>query len=188
MYRDNNDLMLELRKHIDSDESLLWVGKPKQGLVLKGSDGFMIPFSLMWGGFAVFWEYTAIKGGAPLLFALWGLPFVFIGLYMIFGRFFFDSARRDNTIYGITQNRIIIKTGVFKKSIKSLNIQTISDVTLNEKGNGSGTIILGPEPGFSGMFRGTGWPGANKTMAPSLEMIPDVRKVYRTITDLQRYK
>jgi len=95
---------------------------------------------------------------------------------------------RKNTVYGITQNRIIIKYGVIKKSIKSLNIKTLSDVTINEKPDGSGTIILGPESLMYGMFRGSGWPGTNTKIAPALEMIPEVRKVYRHIIDLQREK
>jgi hypothetical protein len=48
------NLQSELRTHLDIDESLLWTGKPKQGINLKRSDAFMIPFSLMWGGFAIF--------------------------------------------------------------------------------------------------------------------------------------
>ncbi len=188
MYTDFRDLEYEIKKHTDSGERVVWTGRPKQGITLKGSDAFMIPFSLMWGGFALFWEFSVINSGAPFFFMLWGIPFVLIGLYLIIGRFYFDSERRKNTIYGLTEDRIIIKTGVFKKSIKSLNIRTLSDITLNEKGDGSGTIVLGPDMAFSGMFRGTGWPGAGSKMAPSLEMIPEVRKVYRQITDLQKIK
>jgi hypothetical protein len=185
---DYSDIGFELKQHLDSDEKLLWTGAPKQGIIIKGSDALMIPFSLMWGGFALYWEFTVINSGTPFFFILWGVPFVLVGLYLIFGRFFYDSELRKNTIYGITQNRIIIKSGVFKKSIKSLNIRTLTDVTLNEKSDGSGTIVLGSESGMYGMFRGTGWPGAGNKMVPALELIPDVRKVYRQITDLQKEK
>ena len=182
------NLQSELRPHLDIDESLLWTGRPKQGIKVKESDAFMIPFSLMWGGFAIFWESTVILTSAPFFFKLWGIPFVLVGLYLIIGRFFFDAKRREKTIYGITENRIIIKSGVFRESIKSLNIKTLSDITLNEKSDKSGTIVLGSENGFSGMFRGTGWPGTNGKMAPAIEMIDNARNVYKKITELQREK
>ena len=183
-----SELGYELKQHLDSDEKLIWTGTPRQGIIFRSSDALMIPFSLMWGGFALFWEFSVINSGAPFFFKLWGIPFVLIGLYLIVGRFFYDSELRKNTIYGITQNRIIIKSGVFKKSIKSLNIRTLSDVTLNEKSDGSGTIVLGPEMGIYGMFRGTGWPGSGNKMAPALDLIPDVKIVYRHIIDLQKDK
>jgi Bacterial membrane flanked domain. len=188
MYIDYSDLGMELKQHLDSDEKLIWTGIPKQGIIVKGSDALMIPFSLLWGGFALFWEFTAINSGAPFFFLIWGIPFVLIGLYLIFGRFFYDSSLRKNTMYGITQNRIIIKSGVFKQSIKSLNIRTLTDITLNEKPDGSGTIVLGSEMRGYGMFRGTGWPGAGNKMVPTLELIPEARKVYRQIIDLQKEK
>jgi hypothetical protein len=183
---DNRELDMELRQHLDADEKLLWAGAPRQGVILRGSDAFMIPFSLLWGGFALFWEISVVGSGAPFFFMLWGIPFVLVGLYIIVGRFFYDSALRSSTVYGITPQRIIIKSGVFKKSIQSIYIGTLTNVTLNEKADGSGTIVLGPEFGIYGMFRGISMPASGNKMAPAFDMIDDARKVYRLIMDLQK--
>ena len=140
----NYEIENELRPDLSSDEKLIWTGKPKTGIVFRSSDVFLIPFSLFWAGFAVFWETSVLATDAPFFFKLWGIPFVLVGLYITVGRFFLDAKKRANTIYGITNDRIIIKTGLFSREIKSLNIRTLSDITINQKADNSGTITLGP--------------------------------------------
>lgn len=180
----NYDLENELRPSLSTGERLLWTGRPKKGILFRSSDTYMIPFSLLWGGFAVFWETTVVVTDAPFFFKLWGIPFVLVGLYMIVGRFFVDAKKRANTIYGITEDRIIIKSGLFSKDIKSLNIRTLSDITFHQKNDSSGTITLGPTDSRYAMMQGMEWPGVKQ--APRLEFIEEVKKVYDKIIELQR--
>lgn len=182
----NYEIENELKPTLSADEKLLWTGKPKTGIVFRGSDVFLIPFSLFWAGGAVFWETNVFTTNAPFFFKLWGIPFVLVGLYITVGRFFLDAKKRANTIYGITPDRIIIKTGVFNREIKSINIRTLSDVTFNQKADNSGTITLGPTDFRYTMMQGMEWPGAKQT--PSLEFIQDVKSTYDKIIDLQRQK
>jgi len=182
----NFDLENELRQNLSFGEKLIWTGKPRTGIMLRSSDVFLIPFSLLWGGFAVFWESSVLATDAPFFFKLWGIPFVLAGIYMIIGRFFIDAKKRENTIYGITTDRIVIKSGVFSTDIKSLNIKTLSDITINQKSDNSGTITLGPTDMRYSMMQGMEWPG-NK-QPPKLEFIDDVKSVYDKIIDLQRQK
>lgn len=138
----NFDLENELQQNLNTNEKLLWTGKPKTGIVFRSSDILFIPFSLLWGAFAIFWETSVISEG-PFFAILWGIPFVVIAFYITIGRFFLDAYKRANTIYGISQDRIIIKSSMFSQNIKSLNIATLSDVTLDQKSDNSGTITLG---------------------------------------------
>jgi hypothetical protein len=92
----------ELQRELAPQEKLLWVGQPRQGLLLRSADLFLIPFSLLWGGFAVFWEASVVRTGAPFFFKLWGVPFVLVGIYIVFGRFFADARQRRRTFYGVT--------------------------------------------------------------------------------------
>ena len=91
-----------IEHELGSVEKLLWAGRPCQGFVFRPVDAFLIPLSLMWGGFAVFWEGSVLVMGAPVFFTLWGIPFVLVGCYLVFGRFYVDAWQREKTSYGLT--------------------------------------------------------------------------------------
>ena len=171
-------------KELKSDESLLWSGKPRQGIQLHSSDAFLIPFSLLWGGFAFFWEYSVWKSGGPSFFLLFGIPFVLVGIYFIIGRFFYDATVRKNTFYGVTSERVIIVSGYFQRKVRSINVKSLDEISISEKRDHSGTITLGQTPPFYAWMQ-TGWPGMGKQAVPQLEMIPNARSVYNLIVDLQ---
>lgn len=147
----------------------------------------MIPFSLLWGGFAIFWEFVAVSGGVPFFIMLWGIPFVLVGLYLIVGRFFFDAAQRKNTFYALTNERAIIISGVFTQSTKSLNIKKLPEINISTKSNGKGTITFGASHPMSWMNTGIGFPNMGRNnIAPSFEMIDDAKTVYQYIKWVQR--
>ncbi|TND08908.1 MAG: hypothetical protein FD123_1762 [Bacteroidetes bacterium] len=177
----------ELQEYLDSNEKLIWTGQPKKGIVFRTADIFLIPFSLLWCGFAIFWFTKTLASGAPFFFIIFGLAFVIVGLIFVFGRFIIDAKQREYIFYGLTNDRIIIKSGIYRKSIQSLNIRTLSDIEYDEKSDGSGTINIGPKNPM--MMWGNGmnwWPGVKAT--PSLDLIQDVRKVYNKILEIQKAK
>ena len=135
----------KLQSELSSGETILWSGRPRQGVLFRTSDTFLIPFSLLWGGFAIFWVLGAYASGAPFFFVLFGVPFVLMGIYMIIGRFYVDSIMRKNTVYGVTNDRVVILTELFSKKTKSLNLATISDITFTSKSDGTGSICFGPQ-------------------------------------------
>ena len=67
---------------------MLWAGRPDSGVLFGRGDLLLVPFTVLWGGFAVFWNVMAWRGHAPVFFRLWGIPFLLAGLYVIVGRFF----------------------------------------------------------------------------------------------------
>jgi hypothetical protein len=174
-----------LRPELGRDERLLWSGMPQQGLRFRSSDWLAVPFSLMWGGFAIFWEYSVSTArNAPVFMVLWGIPFVLVGLHIIVGRFFADAYQRSRTFYGVTDQRVIIIDGLFNRQVKSLPLPTLSDISLSERSNGSGTITFGPSATPYGVF-GRTWPGMGRRMAPAFDPIDDARRVYTLIRDAQ---
>src|SRR5262245_41247664 len=175
-----------VHRELGPQERMLCAGTPRAGLILRPSDAFLIPFSLLWAGFALFWEYSVVSTGAPLIFTLWGIPFVLVGLHFIFGRFLVDKVQREKTVYGLTNERALIVSGVFTRTVKSLNLRTLSDVSLSERPDGSGTITFGQNNPYFWWAQGMGWWPGMPAATPAFELIPRAKEVYETLRSAQR--
>jgi len=181
-----------ISQELDSGEDLLWAGRPQQGIVFRSADIFMVPFSLFWGGFAIFWEIMALRipreksGPVGIVFPLFGLPFVIVGLYLIFGRFLVDARQRKKTYYGLTNQRVIIVSGLFARRVKSLTLRTLTDVSLSERADMRGTITFGPEHPMGRFASGGAFPGMGSVGFPRFEMIDGAKMVYNQIREAQK--
>ena len=168
---------------LERGERLLWSGKPRQGIMVVPADAFIIPFSLVWAGFAVLWGLNALRTGAPLGFQLFGAFFVAAGLHFVFGRFLIDARRRSHTDYAITTEQVFVRSGILSPSVRSLSLATLSNIALIEYRNGSGTITFGPTDPLSSMFGRSSWPGVPR--GPAFEAIANARDVYNIIREAQ---
>jgi len=191
----------QLRSMLDPGERLLWSGAPKQGVRLRASDLFLIPFSLFFLGFALVWEFFALgifnnsgQQSAPppgfdlfaIIFPLFGVPFILVGLYMLVGRFFVDAHKRSRIAYAVTEKRLIFKTGSRSRTI---GLDAAEDMTVTEKPDGSGTIVFGSaqlderlQSIQRGMRHGNRQSSATgPTYLSSFEMIEGVHEVRRII-------
>jgi hypothetical protein len=64
----------EIRERLEPQERVLWWGGPKGGIRFRLIDLFLVPFSLLWGGGAIFWETMAIRQDAPLFSSFSAFP------------------------------------------------------------------------------------------------------------------
>lgn len=183
-YADAASTEEEARGLISRDERLLWNGRPKRGLMLRSTDAFMIPFSIIWFGFSIFWVSIVAAGGGGA-FALFGIPFLAVGLYITVGRFFTDARIRGRTLYALTDQRAIIASGLLNRQTKSLSLRTMTDVTLQEQRRGHGTITLGRSTAGGFWPQGLSWPGVDLFNVPCFESIPDARAVFELLRKAQ---
>src|SRR5687768_7122198 len=175
-----------IQRQLDPGERVLWTGQPKQGVLLRGSDAFVIPFSLFWAGFAFFWEWSVIQSGAPLFFFVWGIPFVVMGIYIVIGRFFVDSWQRSKTHYAVTNERVLIVDGIRKTTVRNAQLNGLADISLSEHANGAGTITFGSSA-VPAMFRSlSSWPGMRERMGLQFDLVPEAKVVFDLIRNAQR--
>lgn len=134
------DLKQQLSTHLETNEQLIWAGIPKQGIIFQVYDRFMIPFSVVWCGIIAVWMIFTINSNT--VFAFFGIPFVIIGLFMLFGRFFLSSYVRSKTFYGVTNKRIIIKVDTTRTVTTTYDLSLNSPIRLTEFEDETGTITF----------------------------------------------
>ncbi len=173
--------------HLAAGEAVRWSGQPRQGVVFHGLDIVMIPLSLVWAGVALLGFGVAAfpSDGGSWLALLFTLPFVGVAIYITVGRFWLDRQQRARTVYAVTDERVLIRSGVFRPTTKSLDLRTVSDITLTERRGGRGTITFGPSL-FPAFFQSMAWAQGGIGAAPAFDTIDDASSVYRLILDLQR--
>ncbi|MFB9221749.1 hypothetical protein [Paracoccus cavernae] len=172
--------MFNFRNILGKGERLLWEGRPPTGIRLTKRDKLFVPFSIFWAGFAVLWNVGVWVADAPLLFRLWGLPFLVIAAYITVGRLWWDSRQRARTRYAVTNQRVMIATGM-GSSVKSLDVKNLPALILDEDGKGSGTIS------FSHESQATGRPSFTAFVngLPEFRDIDGARRVYEIIRKAQ---
>ncbi len=187
------DAALKIQAELLSGESLLWAGRPNPGVIFHSDDWYTIPFSLLWGGFAIFWEASVLgiwgksprANGAPMFMVLWGIPFIVIGQYLIWGRFLYDAWLKRRTYYAVTNRRAMVFQDKWKQKTITTYLEAIP--TIEREGATTGTLWLGTKyPVITGRGRTTrGMSRFTLGNVPVFADIDDLDSVYRLITDLR---
>lgn len=127
-----SDSAASVRARLAVDEHVLWTGGPDPAVLLGPQDVFLIPFSLLWAGFAVFWEIAVVTSDAPLIFCLSGVPFLLVGAHITVGRFIVKRWLASRSTYVLTDRRAIV---VLPRSTVELRLPGPA-VTVRQSRNG----------------------------------------------------
>jgi hypothetical protein len=189
----NQEAIIAIQPELTSGETIIWAGQPKAGVIFHKEDWYLIPFSLLWGGFTLFWE-SGVSGfggfskgaGAPLFFQLWGIPFVLVGQYLIWGRFFYVAWLKRRTYYAATNRRVIVVQNGWKRQMASSYIDSVPTVIKESDSNGTGILRFAPaEPMWNGRRGWGAWNALSIGEIPAFIDIEDVDSVYRQVSDLR---
>jgi len=176
------------------DEKVVWAGQPDRRFRFSSGDIFLVPFSLLWGGFALFWEAGVLgliggDGQAPTFFALWGIPFVLVGQYMIWGRFVYKAYKNRRTFYALTNQRALILSTTRSRQMQTVFLHQVPTINKTVRRDGSGVLQFGSSPNWAAAaYANSGVDflgGRSGPAAPAFYDIPDVEGVYQLVMRLK---
>jgi len=121
-------------------ESLLWYGQPDPSQVFQRNDIFLLPFGLFFFVFAVFWVAMASMAGGA--FALFGLPFVGVGAYLLFGRLIHTKEVKKYTHYAITDRRVLLLYRGSRVAFRDIALSQLGQLSLESSTAGLGTVRI----------------------------------------------
>ena len=173
------------QKHLRRGEALLWVGRPRQGVMFRKTDWGAIPFSAAVAAGLMTWEAAALglwgRAGFNPCPATIGAPLVALGLYLLAGRFFHDAWQRGRTWYAVTDRRAII---LYVGKTVCLNGVAFDEPGLNvvreDHPDGTGTLVFEtPEvdPYWVGRAGRSGFYDFGRPSFPAFEGIERVDEV-----------
>jgi len=169
----------------------MWKGQPK-GKIFTWTDLYFIPFSILWCSFAIFWEVSALVNDPPLIFKIWGVPFVLFGMYFTIGRFFYKTYINRNTYYYVTNQRVVIIKKTLRQKTTALYLSELHIIHKSANSKGAGKIRFGESAGLNAMYENTGLDffGRNTIFCLLAKSIPltfyyleDANLVYHLICD-----
>ena len=151
---DNPSQINELSNMLMPNEIVLWQGVPKKSAYIINASVKMFPIALIWLFFDGFIILNMV-GGFSSGINLFLIPFFLIHLFPVWiwlGSTLTASRRWKNTMYAVTDKRILIRNGLIGYDYKSIYYTEISNVNLRvgmiDKMLGVGDIYLSLE-GFT---------------------------------------
>ena len=170
----------DFRDRLLPGERVVWSGRPARGVMFTARDIFLVPFSIVWVGFAIFWTVAVAAARAPVPMLLFGLALVAFGSTLMGGRFWLDAWLRAGTRYALTDRRVLITRPRPFGDFTAVALDRLPDARLAERRDGSGTIQFGQS---ASMFAGAGfgiWVSALDP-TPRFAAIPEARRVFDLI-------
>lgn len=143
-----------VQSELQPGESLQWTGTADAGrsaLSALPAAIFGIPFA----GFALFWMTAAFRGthamsksassnpiaGVFSFFPLFGLPFLLIGLGIVFAPLLVYR-KALKTVYAVTDKRVLVITDGRNRTTRSCTPADIISVDHRERAGGTGDVII----------------------------------------------
>ena len=183
----------QITYQLSPKERLLWSGRPRPGLqpnskllllcaglVLLVAGGFWIQQGRVLGGAAIGGPTGRIVMTMRLIQGISLLvPVLVLAVPAVL-----DLMVRSRTVYALTDRRVLIAGGLNGRRVTSLPLASLTEISLDVRADGSGTIGFGPERKQAAQALGYTW--ISPDSSHRLDRIDDVRAVHAHILEAQR--
>ncbi|MFG0285671.1 MAG: hypothetical protein ACF8R7_14730 [Phycisphaerales bacterium JB039] len=149
---------------LEDGEQLIWAARPLPRLMSRRAWPIAI-FGVPFLGFAIFWTVGAAWGisqagsagngppGFAIIFPLFGLPFILVGLGLVTAPFWSRRAARK-TLYALTDRRAILWEGGFRgQKVTSFGPEILDEMSRTQRDDGSGDLIFRQREVYTGSDR-----------------------------------
>ncbi|MCC6792159.1 MAG: hypothetical protein IT336_10750 [Thermomicrobiales bacterium] len=130
-----------IRSRLDPGERLLWSGRPRRGIRVPLSRGWLrIVGPIVVIALALLWVLliSALLHGK--LTAIFFMVIVSIFTYLLVIERLIDAWRRRNMCYGLSTRRAFVIEGIVRRRIRSVSLDMIVAISCSEHASGIGTI------------------------------------------------
>lgn len=162
----------------------MWQGSPDPAVRFTPSDVFFVPFSLLWGGFALAWNIAVWASDAPFFFRLFGLPFLAVGFYITIGRFMVTARRKRKTTYAVTTERAVIIDD--RSNIRFVELgEVLHETTTQQHGRAVTVLFRHPSDSPLGRLEWEQDPVLKNTLGNTYTSRRPTRFMFAGVTDAQ---
>lgn len=184
------ELKKAVQRELKPEERVLWSEMPIPTFFTAKNTQLFI-FSIVWTLFSVLWTGAASGFSVPdfkdasdpfqlmrVLFPLFGIPFILIGLGMLTIPFF-NYRKAWKTIYVITDRRAITFDGGWQRTVRSFPPAKLVNIYRKEKNDGTGDVVISYDEWVDAE-------GDRKTEDLGFLRIREPKKVEQVLRDLAR--
>lgn len=189
-----NDPEEHIRRSLLPGEAVAWLGRPKQGVVLRLSDWALLPLVVLMAAIVVTGMLKGLRAGhAGGPAGLGAGPLFLVALALVgFGRLWVDAGRRRRTAYAVTDRRVLIADAGARPPVWSAPLDRLRDVRLEEGFGPHGSVVFADFGDYDSFLLAggnrpwvdmTGSPSVRRRVPPMFELVRDPRRAYAAIRD-----
>jgi hypothetical protein len=177
-----------LKDPLAPGEEILWTGRPYGGFYLDPRCIFPAMFGVFFLIFALLAMARILADPKPMpmdgfvFLTFWFVGVGSVSIYFVFGRFWLDARRRQRIHYTLTNQRVIICSGLIVPKKTVVDLASINNLSWESALHGRGHVLFAPRseaiaawfhPGFNPWYLGLG--------VPAFELVDEPERLFELV-------